>query len=63
VRFLAGQKATSFSPEAAQDQGPGLIARRLDANPTFVLRARVRRSYTWEQIYARWIVPLLETGT
>ncbi len=63
LRDLAGQQATYFSPEAAPEQVAGLIARRLDANPTFVLRARVRRSYTWEQIYARWIVPLLETGT
>ncbi len=63
LRDLAGQQASYFSPGADPEQVAALMARRLGANPTFVLRARVRQSYTWEQIYTRWIAPLLEAGS
>ncbi len=60
LRATAGPAAHPFR----LDDDPELIGRRiaaaLAADPRYSLRRRVRTTYTWEAIYRRDIVPLLE---
>ena len=59
LRSLGGADATYFSPDANPQEVANTIADRLSSNPLFRLRSEVRRQYTWENIYARNIAPLL----
>jgi glycosyltransferase involved in cell wall biosynthesis len=59
LRDLGGNFVTYFSPDASPDHVAGLITRRLSADITSSLRMRVKKDYTWQQIYAVYIKPLL----
>ena len=60
LRQLAGEWATYFSPDADPCQVADAIARRLEQDPGYQMRLRVRGSFTWQAVYARQIAPLLE---
>ncbi len=60
LRAVGGTAAHYFSPESNPSVIAGLIAARLRTDSTFILRVQVRQQYTWEQIYAEKISPLLE---
>jgi hypothetical protein len=59
LRELGGEDAYYFSPDAPAAEVAELIARTLQASPTWRLAGRVRSQYTWEQIYARHLAPLV----
>jgi mannosylglucosylglycerate synthase len=59
LRSLGGTYATFFSPAANPHELASTIADGLSSNPVFLLRAEVRKHYTWEQIYLQNIAPLL----
>jgi glycosyltransferase involved in cell wall biosynthesis len=59
LRSLGGAHATYFSPDANPHELANKIADHLSSNPILRLRSEVRRQYTWENIYARNIAPLL----
>lgn len=61
-RESAGDAALRFHPEALPDEVAGRIAAALRADQRAALRRRVRIDYTWESIYRRAIVPLLEAS-
>jgi glycosyltransferase involved in cell wall biosynthesis len=62
LRDLGGNEAHYFSP----DDDPGQIAAKistvLKSSSGYALRKRVMQGYTWEQIYAMHIAPLLAEG-
>ncbi|MFN8596962.1 MAG: glycosyltransferase family 4 protein [Anaerolineae bacterium] len=60
LRDLGGEWATYFSPDADPDEVARLIETRLAADQTYQLAVRARRSFTWEQVYADHIAPILE---
>lgn len=60
LRALADGRAEFFAPEADPAELAGRIARRLEADSGYRLRARVRQEYNWERIFAGQIAPLLE---
>jgi glycosyltransferase involved in cell wall biosynthesis len=60
LRALAGDSATYFSPDDDPNYVAGLIAQRLQSDPLYLWRVRVRQEYTWEAIYRQKIAPLLE---
>jgi glycosyltransferase involved in cell wall biosynthesis len=60
LRATAGAAAVYFGPDDPPDQIAGRIAAALDADPRYRLRRAVRTGYTWEAIYRRDIVPLLD---
>jgi glycosyltransferase involved in cell wall biosynthesis len=60
LRELAGNWATTFSPDADPAQVAGAIAARLESDPLYQMRRRVRLAYSWEAVYSRSIAPLLE---
>jgi len=59
LRSLGGAHATYFPPDANPRELANTIADHLSSNPVFRLRSEIRRQYTWENIYARNIAPLL----
>jgi glycosyltransferase involved in cell wall biosynthesis len=59
-RETAGDAALYFDPAAPPAAVAARIAEALRNDSRAALRQRVRRSYTWEAIYRRAIVPLLE---
>jgi glycosyltransferase involved in cell wall biosynthesis len=59
LRALGGEQANYFSPEAPAAEVAGCIAARLASDPVYRLRARVKAGFTWEQVYAERIAPLL----
>jgi glycosyltransferase involved in cell wall biosynthesis len=59
LQSLGGAHATYFSPDANPQEVANTIADHLSSSPVFRLRSEVRRQYTWENIYARNIAPLL----
>jgi glycosyltransferase involved in cell wall biosynthesis len=60
LRTLGSSNATYFSPDADPAELANRIVNHLSFDPVFRMRTRVRRQYSWEQIYAREISPLLE---
>ena len=60
LRALGSDDVTYFSPDAAPQDIAKLIAGYLEGDRSHRLRVRVRRSYTWQGIYAEQIAPLLE---
>jgi len=60
LRALAGKSATYFSPDDDPSYIAKLIAKKLSKDPVYQLRVRVRQEFTWDAIYRRLIVPLLE---
>ncbi len=59
LQSLGGSNVNYFSPDADPDELADLIADCLSSETVFRMRTTVRRGYTWEQIYARHISPLL----
>ncbi len=59
LRSLGGANATYFSPDADPAELANRIVNHLAFDPIFRMRARVRREFSWEGIYAREIAPLL----
>ncbi len=62
LRELGGPDAHYFSPDDDPIRVAALIATYLEESSAFSLRRRVRRSYSWDQIYATKIAPLLAEG-
>ena len=60
LRDLAGDFATYFSPNNSPETVADLIISRLQNDPVYQMRVRVRQHHTWEMIYRRQIAPLLE---
>jgi glycosyltransferase involved in cell wall biosynthesis len=60
LRALADGRAEFFDPEADPAELAGRIARCLEADGGYRLRARVRQEYNWERIFAGQIAPLLK---
>jgi glycosyltransferase involved in cell wall biosynthesis len=59
LRSLSGSNATYFSPDADPVELANRIVNHLSFDPVFRMRVRVRREFSWEQIYTREIEPLL----
>ena len=59
LRSLGSTNATYFSPDADPVELANRIVNQLSFDSVFRMRARVRRQYSWEGIYAREIAPLL----
>jgi len=59
-RNLAEAHAVYFSLKDTPKQIAERIVNRLDSDPVYQLRKRVRREYTWDAIYQSRIIPLLE---
>jgi glycosyltransferase involved in cell wall biosynthesis len=60
LQDLAGPYATYFSPDDLPGKIAESISARLETEPVYQLRRRVRGEYTWQAIYASQIAPLLE---
>ena len=61
-RALANGWASFFSPDDDPQKIAGVIAARLDDDPVYQMRARVREEYTWERIYSQLLAPVLENA-
>jgi glycosyltransferase involved in cell wall biosynthesis len=59
LRALGGGNVTYFSPDADPALVATAIAERLANDPSYRFAVRVRQGYTWEQVYAECIEPLL----
>ncbi|HEX9840393.1 MAG TPA: glycosyltransferase family 4 protein [Anaerolineales bacterium] len=59
LRSLGGAHATYFSPDENPHELANKIADYLSSDPVFQLRSDTRRQYTWGNIYAKHIAPLL----
>jgi glycosyltransferase involved in cell wall biosynthesis len=59
LRSLSSSNATYFSPDADPLELANRIVNHLAFDPVFRMRVRVRREFSWEQIYTREIEPLL----
>ena len=59
LRDLGGPDATYFSPDADPAQVAVAIRQRLATDPVYRFAARARAGFTWEQIYAEHLAPLL----
>ena len=59
LRELAGDRATTFSPDATSEQVAAQIAARLAADSCYAMGVHVRSAYSWEGVYAQRIAPLL----
>jgi mannosylglucosylglycerate synthase len=57
---IAAQDAVMFSPDANPEQVADLILHTMNANPVHRLKQHVRRDLTWESIFQKEILPLLE---
>ncbi len=62
LRELGGPEAVYFSPDADPAQVAGLVRQRLAGDPAFRFAVRARAAFTWEQIYASQVEPLLYRG-
>ena len=60
LRSLAGSSATYFSPDADPVELANRIVNHLSFDPLFRMRVRVRKEFSWNEIYTRQIAPLLE---
>jgi glycosyltransferase involved in cell wall biosynthesis len=61
LRSLAGDYATYFSPDATPESVAAAILGRLESDPLYGMRLRVRQEYSWERIYRQQIAPLLDS--
>ncbi|MDZ4718864.1 MAG: glycosyltransferase [Roseiflexaceae bacterium] len=59
-RETAGETAVRFHPEAAPEDVATRMITALGSDQRIALRRRVRLDYTWDAIYRRSIVPLLQ---
>ena len=60
---LAGDEVTAFPSEADAKDIAALIMDRMENDPTWRLRRRVRQGLTWQSIFEQKILPLLQKGT
>ncbi len=60
LKALAGENAVYFLPDDDPAQVAGLISGRLQSDPVYRMRVRVRQQFTWEAVYRKQILPLLE---
>jgi glycosyltransferase involved in cell wall biosynthesis len=60
LRELAGDDATYFDPDANPVEVARQVKARMDAESTSRWGRRAKHGYTWDQIYNRYITPLLE---
>ncbi len=60
LRALGDDDVCYFSPDADPRQLAALITRRLHDDDAFRNASRVRRRFTWEQVCAQYIAPLLQ---
>jgi glycosyltransferase involved in cell wall biosynthesis len=60
LQALAGENATYFDLQDNPKQVAALIAGRLLNDPVYRMRVRVRHDFTWEGIYRKQLLPLLE---
>ena len=60
LRELAGENATYFDPDANPVDVAKQIKVRLDAELTSKWGRKAKQGYSWDQIHAKYIVPLLE---
>jgi glycosyltransferase involved in cell wall biosynthesis len=58
---LAGENAVYFNPDAQPGSVATSIHTYLTTNPSYRMRVKVRKLFTWEQIYLQYIAPLLES--
>jgi mannosylglucosylglycerate synthase len=64
LRELGQAEVTYFSPDADPAAIAAVVAGRLYSDPVYQFAVRARAGYTWEQIYAAHLEPLLtEAGT
>lgn len=61
LRSLAGEDAVYFTPDAEPGSVATSIHSRLSSDPIYRMRVKVRKNFTWEQIYEQHIHPLLYT--
>ncbi len=59
LRTLANGYATLFSLKHSPAIVADLIIKKLNANAHYLLRAKVKREFTWEAIYTHKIAPLI----
>jgi mannosylglucosylglycerate synthase len=59
LRSLGSSNVAYFSPDANPAELANRIVNHLSFDPIFRMRARVRRGFSWEGIYAHEIAPLL----
>ena len=59
LRDLGEERVTYFQPDDDANVVADLITGLLRGDKTFDMRVRVRTGYTWEQVYAEDIVPLI----
>jgi glycosyltransferase involved in cell wall biosynthesis len=59
LRELGGDDVTYFAPDADPNAVAEAIAVRLSTDAVYRLAARVRGQYTWDQVYANHLAPLL----
>lgn len=59
LRSLAGEDAVYFTPDAEPGSVATSIHSRLSSDPIYRMRVKVRKNFTWEQIYEQHIHPLL----
>ncbi len=60
LQALAGENAAYFDPQDDPKQIASLITGRLLSDPVYRMRVRVRHDFTWEGIYRKQLLPLLE---
>jgi len=60
LKALAGENAVYFDPDDDPRHVAALIAGRLQTDPVYSMRVRVRHQFTWEAVYRSQIAPLLE---
>ena len=60
LQALAGENAAYFDAQDDPKQIASLIAGRLLSDPVYRMRVRVRHDFTWEGIYRKQLLPLLE---
>jgi glycosyltransferase involved in cell wall biosynthesis len=60
LQALAGENAAYFDLQDDPKQVASLIAGRLSSDPVYRMRVHVRHDFTWEGIYRKQILPLLE---
>ncbi len=62
IQEVAGQQVFRFPPTEPPAQVAQLILSWASSSPTYILRQRIRQSYTWSAIFRQHIFPLLSRG-
>jgi mannosylglucosylglycerate synthase len=63
LRELGGEDVSYFDPDADPTVSAGQIAARLHSEATSRWARRAKRSYAWDEIYTRYIEPLIREIT